>query len=170
MTAGEQHGGESPDRAATTRARLDERARALAVRPDDAVGGANRAGVEFMVFRRGSERFALPLTDVVEISRHARVTPLAGAAAPVVGLAGWRGRVLTVVDLNPGAGTDSDRLVVAGSGRAAFAIIADELEDARFLSADANVGPGPNGSAYADGVTSDAVTLVSYKRLQNSLA
>ena len=151
------------------RARLDERARLLAVRPDADAAGDGAGSVDFMVFRRGSERFALPLAEVVEISRRARVTPLAGAAAPVVGLAGWRGRVLTVIDLNPEAGTDGGHLVVAGSGRAAFAIIADELEDARPLCADGDASAATDRLAYATGVTSDAITLLGYKLLQARL-
>lgn len=151
------------------RARLDERARLLAVRPDVGAADDGSGTVDSMVFRRGSERFALPLAEVVEISRRARVTPLAGAAAPVVGLAGWRGRVLTVVDLNPEAGTDGDHLVVVGSGRAAFAIVADELEDARPLSADGDASAASHRLAYATGVTSDAITLLGYKLLQGSL-
>ena len=155
--------------AALLRARLDERARLLAVRPDADAAGDGAGSIDFMVFRRGSERFALPLAEVVEISRRARVTPLAGAAAPVVGLAGWRGRVLTVIDLNPEAGTDGDHLVVAGSGRAAFAVVADELEDARPLCADGDARAATHRLAYATGVTSDAITLLSYKLLQGSL-
>ena len=155
--------------AAALRARLDDRARMLAVRPDAERTGAEQGAVEFMVFRRGSERFALPLAEVIEISRDVRVTPLAGAAAPVVGLAGWRGRVLTVIDLNAEAGTGSDHLVVVGSGRAAFAVIADELEDARPLSADSGASAATDRLAYATGVTSDAITLLGYKLLQSSL-
>src|SRR6476661_2947282 len=152
------------------RARLESRARVLAARAETAASGHDAAGaVQSMVFRRGSERFALPLVDVVEISRHARVTPLAGAAAPVVGLAGWRGRVLTVIDLNPGAESEGDHLVVAGSGRAAFAILADDLEDARPLAGDAAAPADPRRAAYATGVTSDAVTLLDYRLLQHSL-
>ena len=151
------------------RAKLEERARALAVRPDgDAPGAEHADRTEFMVFRRGSERFGLPLADVVEISRHARVTPLAGAAAPVVGLAGWRGRVLTVIDLNPGAGSEGDHLVVVGTGRAAFAVLADELEDARPLCADPQAGE--HRVPFATGITTDAITLLGYTLLQNSLA
>ena len=156
--------------ASALRARLESRARALAARPDAAASGDDAGGaVQSMVFRRGSERFALPLLDVVEISRHARVTPLAGAAAPVVGLAGWRGRVLTVIDLNPGADSAGDHLVVAGSGRAAFAILADDLEDARPLAGDAAAPTEARRAAYATGVTSDAITLLDYKLLQHSL-
>lgn len=152
---------------ARMRSILEQRARLLAVRPDGDAAVTSVAA-EYMVFRRGSERFALPLADVVEISRNVRVTPLAGAAAPVVGLAGWRGRVLTVVDLNPGAGDTGDHLVVVGTGRAAFAVTADELEDARPLSAD----PAAAGQrlAYATGITDDAITLLGYKLLQSSLA
>ena len=160
----------SADGASTLRARLESRARALAVRPDtDASDDDTDGAVRSMVFRRGSERFALPLLDVVEISRHARVTPLAGAAAPVVGLAGWRGRVLTVIDLNPGAGSDGDHLVVAGSGRATFAILADDLEDARPIAGDAAAAADARRAPYATGVTSDAITLLDYERLQRSL-
>ena len=160
--------GDARSPGARSRAILDDRARALAVRPDGIdAGEGGLADTEFMVFRRGSERFALPLADVVEISRHARVTPLAGAAAPVVGLAGWRGRVLTVVDLNPGAGDEGDHLVVVGAGRASFAVLVDELEDARPLSADPTAGE--HRLPYATGITTDAITLLGYKLLQSSL-
>jgi chemotaxis signal transduction protein len=156
--------------AGALRARLESRARALAARPEaDAPGEDTHGAIQSMVFRRGSERFALPLVDVVEISRHARVTPLAGAAAPVIGLAGWRGRVLTVIDLNPGADSDGDHLIVAGSGRAAFAILADELEAARPLVADPAASAEARRAAYASGVTTDAITIVDYKLLQHSL-
>jgi purine-binding chemotaxis protein CheW len=150
-----------------SRAILEQRARAIAVRPDD-TSGAGHGAAEFMVFRRGSERFALPLADVVEVSRDARVTPLAGAAEPVVGLAGWRGRVLTVVDLNPGAGASGDHLVVVGTGRAAFAVLVDELEDARPLAADPESREQPR--PYATGITADAITLLGYQLLQQRLA
>lgn len=70
--------------------------------------------------RLGSEHYALPVEDVLEVAGMGRLTPLPGAPPPFIGVRNLRGEVLPVVDLAdllgaPGAGPPA-HLVVAQSG------------------------------------------------------
>lgn len=80
---------------------LGERARALAVKPDD---GSSRRQLNVVVIRLGQERFALDVTAVAELIRNAPVTPLPGGPAHLLGLIYHRGGLMRLVDIRPQLG------------------------------------------------------------------
>jgi chemotaxis signal transduction protein len=152
---------------------LRARARMLArPRTDHADTGAD--ATEALVFRAGRSGFALPLAHLVEVYRPAGLSPVPRAAVPVVAAAAWRGRVLTVLAL--GRGTvelaETARLLVVGDARrAAFALIADEVEDVRSIvrselhaPTDEHAG-GAGRLPRALGVTDDAIVVLDGEAL-----
>ena len=156
------------------RAVLADRARQLA--RDDTADGAMVDAAEsgmVLVVRLGGERVGIALDHITEVHRAARLTPIPGARPPVAGVIAWRGRVLTVLDIpsqRTGAVTigETTRIVVIGQRRAAFGIVADEVEDARLVDLqDAapieTVDPARDG--FIRGVTSDALVVLDVPAL-----
>ena len=79
------------------RSLLERRARVLA-RPHSAHAPARRLQAR-MRFQAGGEAFALDLEEVAAVARPLALTALPGATAPLVGVAVWRGRVISVLDV-----------------------------------------------------------------------
>ncbi|NUU38971.1 chemotaxis protein CheW [Pseudomonas sp. C2B4] len=85
---------------------------------------AKRAGVKpalhalFLVFRIGSERYALRATEVAEVLPRLPLKPIAHAPHWVAGVFAWRGAVVPVIDLSaltfgtPAQARTSTRLVL----------------------------------------------------------
>jgi chemotaxis signal transduction protein len=163
--------GEGHDAAAEA-AVLEARALALA-RPATAEGGDAMA-LPGLVFRRGREGFAVPLDDLAEVRRGAGVTILGGAPPPVVGIVGWRGRVLTVIDVaaEPSPPREEGALLVVGSPRLRVAIVADEVEEVVDVGGERLLPAPPGGSArgeIARGVTADAVLVLDVAALLRAI-
>jgi purine-binding chemotaxis protein CheW len=80
------------------------------------------------------QRYALPLEDVRELVRAARLTPLPRAPAVVEGLLNLRGELLPVLDLRrrfrlpPRPLSSSDHLVIAQAGARRVALRVDRAE------------------------------------------
>ena len=153
---------------------LAERARRLArrdtaddVRPDDADSRM------VLIIRLGGERVGVALDYITEVHRALRLTPIPGAGAPVAGAIAWRGRVLTVLDIaarrtGPVTITEATRIVVVGQRRAAFGIIADEVDDAELVTLHGTAPVDTADPARAQlirGVTSDAVVVLDIPAL-----
>lgn len=65
-----------------------------------ASAGAGEPGdTGLILFELGGDRWALPLSEVAEVGEPGSLRRIPGAAAPVVGLAECRGKLLTVIDL-----------------------------------------------------------------------
>ena len=152
------------------RAILDERARALA---KPLVARTDLDAYDVMVFRVGEETYGVPLEHVVEVARGAGVTPLPGVERPVIGITGWRGRILTVLDVSSAAGSqtepgDETRIVVLGERRAAFGVIANAIDSIRKV-ADESLTPSleePAGrDEYVRGITNDAIVMLDVPAL-----
>ena len=118
--------------------------------------------------RLGDERVGVPLAQIVEIYRPPALSAVPGARAPVTGVAAWRGRVLTILDLAHGrlgeaALGEATRVVVMGVGRTAFGLFADEVEDVHYVDGADLRPPDDPSSARAGivrGVTSDALVVL----------
>jgi purine-binding chemotaxis protein CheW len=152
---------------------LEDRARHLAAPLAELSNIA--AGDATLVVRRGSERFGIPLDAIVEVQRGPAMTPLPTAAAPVVGVIAWRGRILTVIDIAAsGTRIDADtrwHAVIVGRSRARIAIVADAVDETRSIDA-ADIRPldevaPPLRSAHAPvrGVTADALVVIDGEAL-----
>lgn len=143
---------------------LRERARQLARRPEAPDDAAAREVLEVTV---GQSRLAIQALHVVEVLRATAVTPLPGAEAPVFALAGWRGRILTVLDVGSlvGGATPAHDvrrpLVVLDNGRVTVALAVDALGGlARLRDADVRPYSGGNVPPFVSGVTDDALLLL----------
>ena len=153
------------------RALLESRAVELA-RPASSISLAYEevasGAILVLEFRLGDERVGLPLAQIVEIYRPPALSAVPGARAPVTGVAAWRGRVLTLLDLAHGRTVapslgESTRIVVMGVGRAAFGLFADEVEDVHYVDgADLRPPDDPTSSraGIVRGVTSDALVVL----------
>jgi purine-binding chemotaxis protein CheW len=88
--------------------------------------------LQLVVFRLGSQRYALPLAAVDRIIRAVEVTPLPGAPDAVLGLIDLQGRVLPVIDLRRRFGlpereiNPADHFLIARTARRAVALLIDE--------------------------------------------
>ncbi len=155
-----------PDDADRIRRVLEERARALA-RPT-ASGAANDT-LQMVTFALANETYAVESRYVIQVFRLTDLTPLPGAEPPVVGVAAWRGGLLTILDLRHVLGVsvqaldDLGRVIVVGEQRPAFGILVDAVHDIAAIPAAAIRTP-PDGVAskrdYLRGVTADAVLVL----------
>jgi chemotaxis signal transduction protein len=126
-----------------------------------------------LVIRLGDERVGVALDYITEVHRAVRLTAIPGARQPVVGVIAWRGRVLTVLDIalqraGPVTIGETTRIVVIGQRRAAFGIVADQVEDAHLanLHDSAPVETvDPARAEFIRGVTSDALVVLDVPAL-----
>ena len=155
----------SPER---SKAVMDERARALASPP--AQTGSADQSLEVVTFMLAEERYGIETSHVREVVRLADYTPLPGTPDFLVGVTNLRGEILADVDLRkflgvPGAGlTDLSRLIVLGSDRAEFGLLADTWVGVVRLRADEVLEPpeavAAVGRKYLRGVTKEGLVLL----------
>ncbi|HEX9728901.1 MAG TPA: chemotaxis protein CheW [Gemmatimonadales bacterium] len=150
---------------------LEERARALAkpVQPEQ-----SGDTIEVVRFDLEGETYALEANCVWEVFRLEALSPLPGAKPPVFGVTNWRGAILTVLDLRqmlglPAGGvTDLSRVILLGTRRPAFGILADAVRDLVVLRRQ-DVREPPQGVAlkreYLAGITGDAVPVLAGNEL-----
>ena len=153
------------------RAVLEQRARALA-RP--AGTPATIDELEAVTFALAAERYAIESRYVFEVFRLDDLSPLPGAKPPVFGVTAWRGELLTILDLRTVLGlpvtalTDLSRVLVLGSDRPAFGILADAVHDVVTFPA-SEVRQLPEGVAarreYLRGITGDTVLVLEATKL-----
>lgn len=116
---------------------LEDRARDLAVpatvEPEGEI-------VELITFNLAGQAYAVESRYVVQVFHLTDLAYLPGAESPVVGLTGWRGRLLVIVDLRQMLGQPSKSLddqkyvLVLGEEQPAFGILADSVADMLTLS------------------------------------
>lgn len=156
------------------RAILEARARDLAREPVAPVS----AREEWLVFRLGAERCAFGARWVQEIVRTMHVAPLPGAAPPVNAIAAWRGSLIPMIDLHTllGVATEAGedaagalrRIIVLGHGLARCGVRVDEVAGMESQGTSGVQAPEAGVSRrgeYVEGVTRDAVLVVSAERL-----
>ncbi|HET7602867.1 MAG TPA: chemotaxis protein CheW [Gemmatimonadales bacterium] len=158
------------------RERLRERARALA-QPvaTDAVADA----VDHITFRLGSEECGLESRFVLEIVGRARLTPLPRVAPPAVGVTGWRGEVLTVMDLGmvlhgadnaPTGVGEMPQVLVIGDGRRTVGVLVTEVLDLQHVHLGALQPAGGQGERPClRGITPDAISILDAAALIRQL-
>lgn len=129
---------------------------------------------EVVLFRVAGQRYAIESRYVVEVARLQDLALLPGAEPPVIGVVGWRGRLLTVMDLRAMLGlapTTLDtlgRLIVLGDQRPEFGITAESVEEITTI-ADRSVRVPERGiqinERYVRGVALDAVLVLDATEL-----
>lgn len=155
----------SPERA---RAVMEERAGVLARVPARAPHAAEVLGV--VTFALGNERYAIETCHVREVVRPGEFTPVPGGPDFLVGLLNLRGDILAVFDLRKffGVGaqglTDLSRVVVLGSERVEFGVLADAVHEVTALRLDEVLQPPGSvagfGREYLRGVTAAALLVL----------
>ena len=160
-----------PNAQKVARALLEQRARDLARPASSATAEyeiSSAVGVHVLEIRLGDERIGVPLAQIVEVYRPPTLCAVPGARPPIAGVAAWRGRVLTVLDLaarreSPVALGDSARVIALGTGRAAFGLFADDVEEVQVVN-DTDLlapdDPSPMRAGIVRGVTRDALVVL----------
>lgn len=116
----------------------------------------------FLVVRLAGRRVALSAAEVEGVVELEAITPAPGAARHVVGLAGLRSRVLTVIDASAALELGRTVLpevveaVVVPSGGHAYALLVEAVEDVVEAAGAPMPLPAPVGSGW-DGVAAGMV-------------
>lgn len=103
------------------------------------VQAAVAASEEVVVVRLGGSRYALAMDSVAEVGRPPALTRVPGLPAWLAGVANWRGRVLSVLDLRPlldAPGGDLDRrarLVVLNRGGVPVGLLTEGVQGSRTV-------------------------------------
>lgn len=160
---------------ARARELLEARARVLArpLAPDHP-----GATLSLVTFGLVEETYGIEARHVCGVFRLTDLAPLPGADAAVAGLTGWRGELLTVLDLRvllglPGAGLDDRVWVVAvGRERPVFGLLARAVRDLVTVRGDQMSPPRDPGDArrLVRGVTRDAVQVVEIESIMAARA
>jgi len=153
------------------RALLERRAAALAT---PAPASASAALLEVVVFRLGSETYALESTYVFAVFRLVELALVPGAPPPVYGVTLWNGELITVLDVRGVLGIsatpldDLARVIVVGDDRPAFGMLADSAEGIRRFAPEALHVPETVAgvdTGYVTAMTNDAVLVLDAERL-----
>lgn len=149
-----------------------ERARALAAVPAEAPSASDVLSV--VTFGLGGEQFAIETHCVRSVVANAEITPVPGTPPFLLGVANLRGEVLAILDLNQvlgaagqaaadGIPSSSATLLVLGTRRAEFGIVADEVFEICSLPRDTLLAPthaAGAGREYVRGVTAQALLVL----------
>lgn len=157
--------------AAKVREVLAARARTLARSADERAGDEL---IEVVTFALATERYAIESRYVVEVFRLADLALLPGSDAPALGVAAWRGGLLTVLDLRPLLGipvaalSDLGRVVVLGEAGATFGFLADAVLEVAHLRRSEVCEPAEGVAVKRDfvrGVTGEALIMLDAGKL-----
>ncbi len=150
---------------------LEERARRLA-RPATPASVGER--LDTVTFALANEIYGIESRYVLQVFRLLDLVPLPGAEPPVIGVTTWRGDLLTILDLRTVLGlpvaalNDLSRVIVLGTERPEFGVLADAvLELVSLPVTEVRVTPdglGPKQD-YVRGVTADAVLVLDAGKL-----
>jgi purine-binding chemotaxis protein CheW len=149
---------------------LEARARALA-RPIEPPRGET---LRLLGFELAGERYALELTEVLEVFRPRSVSRLPGSKTPLLGLTAWRGELVAVLDLRQMLGLGSEPpgdlrfAVVLGGGGTAVAVPADTADELLELDPHEVRAPAEGVAVRRElvrGVTPDARVVLDSERL-----
>jgi purine-binding chemotaxis protein CheW len=106
---------------------------------------------QLVVFSLGDEEYALPITRVQEIIRHAEPRSVASHDPAIRGVISLRGKIVPVCDLAARLGLpvkvgDAAKIVIVETGSGTAGVIVDEVEEVLTIS-DSQVDPVPGGGA-----------------------
>ena len=108
--------------------------------------------LDLLVFLLAREEYAVAASDICEVMPLKALARLPGVPAPIVGVTGWRGDLLTVLDIRPLYGItqpglrDNRRVLVAERDRDVLGILVDDVVGIRPIDQD-DLEPVPHGVA-----------------------
>ena len=154
---------------------LDDRARRLAVVIGDASTAASAAAIEVATFTLSGEQYAIETRYIREIIPLADFTPVPLGPSFLFGVANVNGNVLAVFDLSPllglGQGSISDlcRVIVLGTERAEFGVLADAVHEVTTFPTPTlfDLARGDDQHRYVRGVTADALAVLDGQLMLN---
>lgn len=155
---------------------MESRARALARDPKSEA--APVSSLDVILFDLNGERYGIESRFVREVIRLADFTPVPGTPDFVLGVTNMRGVVLAVFDLSrlmllpqQQGLTDLSRVIVLGTDRAEFGIVADYAHGQALVPADEirgrHDGPGADYRALQQGVTGSGLVILDGDALLN---
>ncbi|MGH7719195.1 MAG: chemotaxis protein CheW [Gemmatimonadaceae bacterium] len=169
--------GEATITEARARQILAERARELAATsaPAQSPGDA----IETIAFTLAGQRYAIESRFVVEVFHLSELARLpggerGGGSGPAVGLTGWRGRLLTILDLRQvlglptGALDDLARVIVLGAERPVYGLLADRVDELVAVPVAELHAPHESvrvNRKFVRGVTGDALLVLDAEAL-----
>jgi len=104
--------------------------------------------VQLVIFRVGSQAFALNIFQVERVLRYQEATPIPGAPPFLEGVFAYGDRTIPLVDLRkrlgePARVRDETRVIVLGQHDGGVAIVVDAVLAVRKVAADEIVPPSP---------------------------
>lgn len=128
-----------------------------------------------VLFRLDGETYAIEAIHVVEVLSPANLVQLPGAPPYVMGVFGFRGRVVSVVDIRqifgqaPREATGEELAIVLEGGDMEFALQADEVTGVTRLSEVVcqapEIAPNGMGSSYIQGITEERIVLLDARAI-----
>jgi purine-binding chemotaxis protein CheW len=138
------------------RQRAEALARPAAAAPDSA------QQLQIMIFLLGKERFALPLSNVVEVIAGAAICPAPGAPAAVAGVIQVRGEIRPVFHLAQLLGAVSTApvhtVVLVRHGNREVGLGVNRVEDIRSVGAE-DFREAPAGNPRIERLTADLIPV-----------
>lgn len=147
---------------------LRSRALALATPPEETTPSAKM--LHLLVFTLSGERFGIDTAHVLEVVSLRELIPMPCTPTFVIGVTHYRGRILTVLDLQPLLNlpgkdrADCRTVILVEAGGMTFGIVADTVLDTRAVPAH-KVAPPPEAltglrRAVTFGVTEELITVL----------
>jgi purine-binding chemotaxis protein CheW len=137
-----------------------QRAETLA-RPEAAASDAAQQ-LQVMIFQLGEERFALPLSSVVEVIADAVICPVPGAPAPVAGVMQVRGEIRPVFHLAQLLGAAGPEplqtVVLVRHGNRELGLGVSRVEDIRSMDPE-DFREAPAGNPRIQRLTADLIPV-----------
>ena len=103
----------------------------------------------------GTERYALPIRDVIEVAELEQLTTVPGAPRTVMGVQNLRGQVVPVVDLGavlgPAGTNERGAIVIVDDAGDPAGLAVDSLLDVATVEATERADEPLRGSAMVDG-------------------
>lgn len=149
---------------------LRQRAEILARPTTEAAAEAD--ALPAIVFRLGTERVAMSVSDIREISAVTALVPIPCTPPWVLGVMNLRGSVVSVVDLRFFLGLkqegilDLKKVVVVESDEIEVGLAVEDVDEARRIPREVLAGRDPSGqSGFVRAVTEDLVSLLDVRAL-----
>ena len=154
---------------------LAERARRLAAVIGGAADAAASDVLEVAAFTLAGERYAIETRYIREIVPLADFTPVPRGPSFLFGVVNVRGDILAVFDLRAllgltqGTISDSFRVIVLGTERAEFGVLADAVHEVTTFPAAAVLDPPGTDDRrrYVRGVTAEALAVLDGRLVLN---
>jgi purine-binding chemotaxis protein CheW len=154
----------TPEQTERERAIMRARATALAARRETTVRAEN---IDVVEFRLAGECYGIAAHQVLAAITLREFTPLPRRDSSVVGLAEWRGALLSLVDVRPLLGlpaaalADLRHVVIAGDDRRRVGILVEAVAQSRPINiASLQSRPAASDRRFVIGTTPDAMVVL----------